>query len=644
MASGLSRVPVVVGVGQVSQRDLPDEAARRRSSCSRTRPRGRGRRGRRAARARPTSSRSCRSSRGPTPIPARCSLAASASRRGDRGLDGRRQQPAAARQRVGRPHPARRVRRRAHRRRREHAHALAGAPRATRRARVGVGRRRAVPVGDRRRPAGHERRGDAPRRRRADAWCTRCSRPRCAPRRVAASTRTSATSASCGRRSRPSPPTIRTRGRGPRTHREEIRTVTPDNRMVVFPYAKRMCANIDVDQGAALILCSYEAAQRAGVADDRMVFLHAAAEAHDHWFVTERDSLDPFARDRGRRRRRARRRAARVSTTSPTSTSTRASRPRCRSRSASSASDGCVATAHRHRRPRLRGRSGQQLPDARRSRAWSNGCAPTPVAYGLTTALGWYVTKHAAGVWSARPPEAGFRRVDPHATQARVDCQPAARAGRARRRRRRRRGDVGRVRARRRADVAASSPRCSPTAGAAIADVPRDRAAARVHRGRRGKAAACASRTTASTNTVVGKVRRCPTSRVAARCCGEACTRRCARCGSGKLFRHWFHDGRRLPALRAALRARAGLLRRRARDQHVPRRRAVRGRVHHDPRADDPRHPDRRSRSRSASRSSCSDRSSPIRSRRRSGSRSTARSCSSWTSTSSATSRAAASD
>ena len=72
---------------------------------------------------------------------------------------------------------------------------------------------------------------------------------------------------------------------------EEIRTVAPDNRMVVFPYVKRMCANIDVDQGAAVILCSYEAARQAGVADDRMVFLHAAAEAHDHWFVTERESL-----------------------------------------------------------------------------------------------------------------------------------------------------------------------------------------------------------------------------------------------------------------------------------------------------------------------------------------------------------------
>ena len=72
---------------------------------------------------------------------------------------------------------------------------------------------------------------------------------------------------------------------------DDIRTVSPDNRMVCFPYPKRMCANIDVDQAAAVILCSYEAARDAGVPDDRIVFLHSSAEAHDHYFFSERDTL-----------------------------------------------------------------------------------------------------------------------------------------------------------------------------------------------------------------------------------------------------------------------------------------------------------------------------------------------------------------
>ena len=57
---------------------------------------------------------------------------------------------------------------------------------------------------------------------------------------------------------------------------EEIRTPSADNRVVTFPYPKRMCANIDVDQAAALLLCSYEAARDLGVPDDRLVFPLAA--------------------------------------------------------------------------------------------------------------------------------------------------------------------------------------------------------------------------------------------------------------------------------------------------------------------------------------------------------------------------------
>ena len=44
-----------------------------------------------------------------------------------------------------------------------------------------------------------------------------------------------------------------------------------------------------------------------------------------------------------------------------------------------------------------------------------------PGALGLVTGLGWYVTKHAVGVWSTTPPAAGFRRADP---QPEVDALP----------------------------------------------------------------------------------------------------------------------------------------------------------------------------------------------------------------------------
>lgn len=60
---------------------------------------------------------------------------------------------------------------------------------------------------------------------------------------------------------------------------EEIRSASPENPMIAWPYTKRMCANMVVDQGAAVIVCSAEAARRHGVPRDRWIFPHAVTEA-----------------------------------------------------------------------------------------------------------------------------------------------------------------------------------------------------------------------------------------------------------------------------------------------------------------------------------------------------------------------------
>jgi acetyl-CoA C-acetyltransferase len=71
----------------------------------------------------------------------------------------------------------------------------------------------------------------------------------------------------------------------------EIRDPSTSNRMVAFPYTKAMCSNWDLDQAAALIVCSAEAASRFGVARDRWVFVHGGAEAADTSFVSHRGEL-----------------------------------------------------------------------------------------------------------------------------------------------------------------------------------------------------------------------------------------------------------------------------------------------------------------------------------------------------------------
>src|SRR3977135_4636771 len=64
---------------------------------------------------------------------------------------------------------------------------------------------------------------------------------------------------------------------------EEIRTPGPDNRWIGFPYPKLMNSNNNVEQGAALLMCSAEAAERTGVARDPWGFPpHGAAPHHTH--------------------------------------------------------------------------------------------------------------------------------------------------------------------------------------------------------------------------------------------------------------------------------------------------------------------------------------------------------------------------
>jgi acetyl-CoA C-acetyltransferase len=84
---------------------------------------------------------------------------------------------------------------------------------------------------------------------------------------------------------------------------EQIRTPGPDNRMVSFPYPKLMNSNNNVDQGAALILTSAETAQRLGIAREKWVFPWAGTDAHDYYYVSERDDLcsSPAIRFAGRR-------------------------------------------------------------------------------------------------------------------------------------------------------------------------------------------------------------------------------------------------------------------------------------------------------------------------------------------------------
>jgi acetyl-CoA C-acetyltransferase len=175
------------------------------------------------------------------------------------------------------------------------------------------------------------------------------------------------------------------------------------------------------------LLTSYEAARAAGVPDDRVVFLHATSEAHDHWFVTERASL----------------------TESP---GMRLSFRAVLDAAGIGVDDvarfdlySCFPSAVQLAMKAL-GLRGRDAGDKRALTVTGGlGFAGGPVnnypthgiakmvealrtepeTIGMTTALGWYATKHAAAVWSGRPPRRAFRRVPPAPTQADIDALPS---------------------------------------------------------------------------------------------------------------------------------------------------------------------------------------------------------------------------
>jgi acetyl-CoA C-acetyltransferase len=72
---------------------------------------------------------------------------------------------------------------------------------------------------------------------------------------------------------------------------EEIATVASDNRMVCYPYTKRMNALIDVDQAGALLLVREDAAEEWGIDPARRVTVVAGHGTRDAWFLSDREDF-----------------------------------------------------------------------------------------------------------------------------------------------------------------------------------------------------------------------------------------------------------------------------------------------------------------------------------------------------------------
>lgn len=199
---------------------------------------------------------------------------------------------------------------------------------------------------------------------------------------------------------------------------DDIGVAGPDNRMIGFPYPKLMNANIQVDQGAALLVCSVATARAAGVAEDKWVFPLSGADAHDHWFVSERDNLhsSPAIRECGRTAFSL----AGLGIDDVTHVDLYSCFPVAVEIAAAELGFALDRQLTLTGGLTFGGGPGNNYV-THSIAAMVGALRGDPGTVGLVNANGWYVTKHSVGLYSTTPPVGGFKAEN---VQAAVDATP----------------------------------------------------------------------------------------------------------------------------------------------------------------------------------------------------------------------------
>ncbi|MFJ4653527.1 crotonase/enoyl-CoA hydratase family protein [Nocardia sp. NPDC088792] len=193
----------------------------------------------------------------------------------------------------------------------------------------------------------------------------------------------------------------------------EIATPSAANRLISAPYTKLECANLTVDMASGLILCSAAAAEAAGIPQDKWVFIHSGASGTDEWFVSERTELaaSPAIRTLG---------AAVLGHAGVTAEElTHVDLYACFPVAVQIAARELGLPSDDPKRP-LTVTGGLTFGGGPGNNYGGHAVASLvprlraePESFGLASSLGWYLTKHALGVYSATPPKQAFRHLTP---------------------------------------------------------------------------------------------------------------------------------------------------------------------------------------------------------------------------------------
>jgi len=206
---------------------------------------------------------------------------------------------------------------------------------------------------------------------------------------------------------------------------EQLTTVNDRNRWIGFPYPRLMNAHAFIDQAAAVVMTSVATARAIGIPRDRWVFLHGCADAHEHWFVSER--IDVHASP-------AIRAASRQALAMAGRSLDQIDLFDLYSCFASAVQIGCAEIGLAEDDPRgLTVTGGLPFFGGPGNNYVTHSIAEMmrrlrarPGAFGLVTANGNYVTKHSFGVYSTAAPAGPWRRESPAVLQAQMDALPRA--------------------------------------------------------------------------------------------------------------------------------------------------------------------------------------------------------------------------
>jgi acetyl-CoA C-acetyltransferase len=201
----------------------------------------------------------------------------------------------------------------------------------------------------------------------------------------------------------------------------EIATVSADNPYIGFPYTRLMNSNAFIDQAAAVILTSVARARRLAIPEHRWVHLHGCADAHDHWYISDRHdfhsspAMHVVAREAFEMAGFGLERIDRLDLYSCFPSAVQIA---CRE----------MAIPEDDRRgltvtgglPYFGGPGNNYVTHS--IAQMMDEVRAAPGSFGLVTANGNYVTKQSAGIYSTAPPSKPFRPKDPALYQAAIDA------------------------------------------------------------------------------------------------------------------------------------------------------------------------------------------------------------------------------